>query len=350
MIKTKHINLALQGGGAHGAFTWGVLDRLLEEERVVIEGITATSAGAMNAAAVKGGWIKGGNAGARAELNAFWEALSGPGFAGSVRLESWYSLLTPTPDLFSRLVQSSPAYQAGEALTRMFSPYDLNPWNIHPLRPMVAEFFNFDEVCADAGPKLFICATNVRTGKVKVFSGPEVSVDALLASACLPSIYQAVEIDDPKTGKREAYWDGGYMGNPALFPLFYGTETADTLIVHINPIHREDVPRSAAEIQNRVNEISFNSSLLRELRAIDFVKRLIEDGKVSTHDMKDVLIHSVMDDELMVQLSAATKLTPARQLLEKLKEAGRERMDAFLTNHWDDLGVRSTVDLRAMFD
>ncbi|MEO0912659.1 MAG: patatin-like phospholipase family protein [Pseudomonadota bacterium] len=346
MSAKTRINLALQGGGAHGAFTWGVLDRLLEEDDIEIEGITATSAGAMNAAALKAGWIADGNAGARKSLDAFWEALTQ---SSTPDLSAWFSALTPDPKLFARLVEKNPAYLAGDALTRVFSPYELNPFNIHPLRPLVEEFFCFDEVCATDGPKLFVSATNVRTGKIKVFSGDEIGVDALLASACLPTLYQAVEIQDEKTGKLEAYWDGGYLGNPALFPLFYETVTPDILIVHINPIHREDVPRTAVEILNRINEISFNSSLLRELRAIDFVRRLIEDGSISSNNMKSLHIHSVMDDALMTQLSAATKLTPNRKLLDTLRSAGRAQMDAFLADHKKDLGARGTVDLRAMF-
>ena len=350
MRNTKTINLALQGGGAHGAFTWGVLDRLLEEDRIVIEGITATSAGAMNAAALKSGWLNDGNAGARVKLDAFWEALSGPASPGSKRVENWLTYLIPSAEIYSKMVQASPGYLAGDAITRVFSPYELNPLNIHPLRPLVSDFFDFDKVCADQGPKLFVSATNVRTGKIKIFSGDDITEDVLLASACLPTLYQAVEIEDPETGIVEAYWDGGFMGNPALFPLFYETETDDTLIVHINPIRRDQVPRSAVEIMNRMNEISFNSSLLRELRAIDFVHRLIEDGHIGHNQMKDVRIHSIMDDELMTQLSAATKLAPNRSFLDKLKAAGRARMDDFLTNHWGDIGERATVDLRAMFE
>ncbi len=346
-VVTVKINLALQGGGAHGAFTWGVLDRLLEEDDIEIEGITATSAGAMNAAALKAGWIRDGNEGARAALDAFWDALSS---ANGPDIASWFSTVLPAPEAYARFMEMSPAYLAGDALTRMFSPYELNPLNIHPLKPLVEGFFDFEKVCADDGPKLFVSATNVRTGKIKIFSGAEIDVDPLLASACLPTLYQAVEIKDPKTGKLEAYWDGGYLGNPALFPLFYNTKNSDVMIIHINPIHREEVPRSSVEILNRVNEISFNSSLLRELRAIDFVSRLIEEGVIGHNTMKSIHVHSIMDDELMNKLSAATKLSPDRRLLNTLKMAGRTQMDAFLRDHKDNLGKRSTVDLRAMFE
>ncbi|MEO1551469.1 MAG: patatin-like phospholipase family protein [Pseudomonadota bacterium] len=341
----KKINLALQGGGAHGAFTWGTLDRLLEEPDLEIEGISGTSAGAMNAAALKAGWVRGGNEGARAALEAFWDEISQSGDGVS----QWLSFLTPHPDLFSKWVEMSPAYLMGDALTRTFSPYQLNPLNIHPLRPIVEKMLDFDKVCAAAGPKLFISATNVRTGKIKVFSGQDISGDTLLASACLPTLYQAVEIEDKDTQTTEAYWDGGYMGNPALFPLFDETDSADILIVHINPILRDEVPRSDRDILNRINEISFNSSLLRELRAIDFVRRLLDDGKISNNSMKNVLIHSIRDDDLMRRLGVATKLTPDRALLRQLRDAGRAAMDDFLGAHKDDIGFRGTLDLRAMF-
>lgn len=348
-MTTRSVNLALQGGGAHGAFTWGVLDRLLEDEQIVIEGITATSAGAMNAAALKSGWLRGRHAGARAELDTFWDALTALTTPPTESLQQWLSAVTPAPAILSMLVQMSPAYQAGEAMTRILSPYEFNPLNIHPLRGLVEDFFDYDAVCAQDGPKLFVSATNVRTGKIRIFSGTDITPDALLASACLPTIYQAVEIEDPDTGRTEAYWDGGYMGNPALFPLFYETACSDIVIVHINPIEREKVPRTATEILNRVNEISFNSSLLRELRSIDFVHRLLADGHVTRGTMKDILIHSIMDDDLMNQLTAVTKMTPDRTLLLQLKAAGRARMDGFLRDHRDDIGIRSTVDLRAMF-
>ena len=344
MTAIKTINLALQGGGAHGAFTWGALDRLLEEDRVEVEGITATSAGAMNAAAFKCGWVENGREGAKACLDRFWHAVSGRAHIGDNPVDTWLNAVMPTPALFSSMMELSPGYITGEALSRMFSPYELNPLNVHPLRPIVEEMLDYDRVCATHGPKLFVSATNVRTGKIKVFSGTRVTPDAILASACLPTIYQAIEIEG------EAYWDGGYMGNPALFPLFYETASTDILIVHINPIERAELPVSARDITNRINEISFNSSLLRELRSIDFVSRLIENGQVTKGDMKDLHIHSVADDALMTSLSVATKLTPDHTLLERLRTAGHARMDAFLRDHWADLGKRSSVDLREMFE
>jgi NTE family protein len=345
----KRVNLALQGGGAHGAFTWGVLDRLLEEDALEIEGITATSAGAMNAAALKAGWIKGGNAGARDWLERFWLRLAGLDGFMSEAIIDWLRAVAPSPFLIARALEASPAVLATEALTRLFSPYQLNPTAYHPMRAIVDEMLDYGDVCSSRGPKLFVSATNVRTGKPRVFKGDEITTDAILASACLPTLYQAVEIDDPATGRREAYWDGGYMGNPALWPLFYHTGCEDVLIIHINPIRREELPRTATEILNRINEISFNSSLLRELRAIDFVNRLIETGAIAHGAMKEMKIHSIRDDALMSQLGIATKMTPNRALLLQLKEAGRAAVGAFLARHWDDLGARSSVDLREMF-
>ena len=339
---TRTVNLALQGGGAHGALTWGVLDRLLEEERLEIEGITATSAGAMNAAALKCGWVAGGREGARARLEAFWTGVARRS-PSSNPVARWLMAVNPALGMGLTALQTGPGYFAGETLTRIFSPYDFNPTNYHPLRDLIGDL-DFSGMGEPVGPKLFICATNVRSGKIKVFQGDGISTDAILASACLPTLFQAVEIDG------EAYWDGGYIGNPALFPLFYETATRDIVIVHINPIEREEVPVRASDILNRINEISFNSSLLRELRNIEFVKRLIEDGVLRGSRFKDVLIHSIRDDETMAELGVATKLQPDAALIARLRAKGHAAADAFLRAHWSDLGERSSVDLRAMFD
>lgn len=349
MKPRKVVNLALQGGGAHGAFTWGALDRILDEEAIEVEGITATSAGAMNAAAFKSGLSAGGREGARECLDGFWLGLSGLDGPLVEGVLDWLAAVAPSPAVTARILEASPLALATEMMTRFLSPYQFNPGNYHPLRGIVTAMFDYDHVSSAAWPKLFINATNVRSGKIKVFSGDEITPDAILASACLPTLYQAVEIVDADTGKLEAYWDGGYAGNPALFPLFYQTDATDTIIVHINPIHREELPMTSTEILNRINEVSFNSSLLRELRAIEFVQRLIKAGKVHPTSMKYAHIHSIKDDDLMNQLGVATKSTPNKGLLLQLKAAGRATMDRFLTDHWDDIGARSTVDLRRMF-
>ena len=352
MSATKAVSLALQGGGAHGAFTWGVLDRLLDEDRLEIEAVSATSAGAMNAAALKTGLVAGGSrAAAQAQLAAFWGSISRIGrLAGAPNpLLEWVRLWDPSTENLARAIEAGAALSAAGRVATILSPYDANPFNINPLRHLLEEVLDFDAVCRICTPHLFVGATSVRTGKPKVFADDQISVDAILASTCLPSLFQAVEIDDPATGRREAYWDGGYTGNPPLWPLFDGARSPDVVVVHINPLERVETPRSSREIMNRINEISFNAALLRELRAIDFVHRLIEDGHLPAGAMKDVLVHSIRDDETMLKLGAATKMTADWQLLCQLRDAGRAAADGFLRAHWGDLGERSSFDLRAMF-
>jgi NTE family protein len=340
---SKTINLALQGGGAHGAFTWGVLDRLLDEERLVIEGISGTSAGAMNAAMLKTGLLDGGRQSARSQLDKFWGSVRHNAAANVNPLSDWLKLFSPDAAKITERLMREPASHLGDSFRRALSPYDWNPLNINPLRELLESLIDFDRVCQDCYPHLFISATNVRSGKIKVFAEDEVSIDTILASACLPDLFQAVGIDG------EHYWDGGYMGNSALFPLFYHAESRDIVIVHVNPIVRADVPRTAGDIMDRVNEISFNSSLLGELRTIAFVRRMIAEGKLRPGEMKDVLIHSIRDDATMSPLGVATKVSPDPGLLDHLKASGREAAGAFLRDHWGKLGEESSVDLRAMF-
>jgi NTE family protein len=341
----KRINLALQGGGAHGAFTWGVLCRILREEDLEIAAISGTSAGALNAVALKSGWVANGREGAIENLEWLWEqigAITDPIFA------PWLGTLGPSVELWAKALEQSPVYAALDMTTRMFSPYVYGPTMRNPLERIVSKF-HYDAICATEGPDLHICATNVRSGKIRVFTGPEIMPDVIMASACLPSTFQAVEFTDPQTGKVEAFWDGGYTGNPALYPLFTNALSDDILIVNINPLYREELPTSTQAIQNRVNEISFNSSLFRELRAIDFVKRLISDGAIKKGTMKDVLVHMISDDDLMNKLNVATKTIPTAVILARLKEAGEAAADAFLKAHKKDLGKRSTVNLTEMF-
>ena len=343
------VNLALQGGGAHGAFTWGVLDRLLEEERIEIAGISGTSAGALNGAALKAGLVADGvgqdRAAARANLDWLWHEVAG---VNDLRLANWFAQIAPPTAALSRVLEATPAYAAADLAARVVSPYAWGPAYTNPLERIVARF-DYDSVCAHTGPAFFVSTTNVRTGKIRVFSFEEISTEAILASACLPTLFQAVEIDDPQTGRREAFWDGGYTGNPALFPLFAPDLPDDVVVVNINPLYREDVPRTGQEIQNRINEISFNSSLLRELRAIAFVKRLIAEGRIERGTMADINVHMIADDALMRELSVATKLIPSAVVLSRLKAAGRAAADAFLAGHAGDIGARSTVDLEATF-
>ena len=342
MGKTKRINLALQGGGAHGAYTWGVLDRLLEEDQLEISGISGTSAGALNGAALKSGMVEGGRVGAQKKLSWLWHEI---GAVDHAALPSWMTGITP--QLVSNAMQLSPAFMAVDIMSRLSTPYQFAALSPHPLEQIVKSF-SFDRVCADEGPELFICATNVRSGKIRIFDKDDTDTEAILASGCLPTLFKAVEKFDPRTGQVEAYWDGGYMGNPALFPLF-DNDTQDIVIININPLHREDVPKSPQEIQNRINEISFNGSLFRELRAIQFVRDLLINGAVKRGTMEEVLIHMISDDKLMTQLSVATKMVPTPYVLGELKDAGRAGADAFLHKHWGDLNNSSTVDLRSMF-
>ncbi len=345
----KVVNLALQGGGAHGAFTWGALDRLLDDDGIEIEGITATSAGAMNAAALKQGWLEDGAEGAKASLRRFWLGIAGIEGDLSDAMLAWLRAVSPSPAFIARTLEFSPTVLAAETVMRTFSPYQLNPFGYHPLREVAENLLDYGLVCSSKGQKLFVTATNVRTGKPRIFSGTEISADVLLASACLPTVFQAVEIPDPQTGRVEAYWDGGYMGNPALYPLSGETQAVDILIVHINPIEREELPCTATEILNRINEISFNASLVRELKEIDFVNRLIDEEKIPAGLMKRKRIHSISDDALMVQLGIATKMTPSWTLLWQLHEAGYRAMDTFLREHREEIGICSSLDIRAMF-
>jgi len=334
----KTVNLALQGGGAHGAFTWGVLDRLLEEEGLAFEGISATSAGAMNAAVVAYGLTIGGRAGARKALTSYWRRISHAAMMSPLQ-----------PSLLDRVLKDhslrfSPAFQFFDIVSRLMSPYEFNPMNFNPLRDVLEQSVDFEVLKRpDCPVKLFLSATNVRTGKVKIFEHNELSSSAVLASACLPFMFQAVEIDG------EAYWDGGYMGNPALYPLIYNCKSADIVIVHINPLIRNEIPKTATDILNRINEISFNSSLMREMRAISFVTRLIEDHSVDDSSLKHVLIHGISDDQLMTGLGVASKLNADWEFVTHLRDVGRLRADAWLAENFAKVGVESTVDIHSKF-
>ncbi len=337
----KPVALALQGGGAHGAFTWGVLDKLLEDDRLSIEAMSATSAGAMNAVVMAHGYSLGGIEGARAKLAEFWKAISDFGTISSLLRPSFFETWFQTAGAFSDL---SPAYYAFQAMTQMFSPYQFNPLNFNPLRDVLTTVVDFEHLKAcPITARLYLSATNVRTGKIKIFENKDLSPDAVLASACLPYLFQAIEIDG------EHYWDGGYMGNPAIFPLIYRPGTRDVVIVHINPIERPDLPRTAPEILDRINEISFNSSLLREMRAIAFVSRLIAEGRVETDRYSRMLIHSISDDTTMQSLGVASKLDPDWDFLCTLRDAGRRAAAIWLDAAYDDIGNKSSVDLAKVY-
>src|SRR5437016_1130863 len=336
--QVRTINLALQGGGAHGAFTWGVLDRLLDEKDLAFEGLSATSAGAMNAAAFAYGLAVDGREGARKALTGYWKRVSDAARLGP---------LQPNPIdrmLGDHKLTWSPVFSLIGFVTRMLSPYQFNPVDYNPLRDVVEQSIDFDVLKRpDCPVKLFLSATNVRSGKVKIFTGTEISVSAVMASACLPTMFHAVEIDG------EAYWDGGYMGNPALFPLIYNCKSADIVIVHINPLFRKEVPRAASDIMNRINEISFNSSLMREMRAVSFVTRLVTQKRILGEELPHMLIHSIADDEFMGALSSTSKYNADWDFLIHLRDQGRRCAGDWLAKNFAKLGVESSVELHPMF-
>ncbi|WP_420101116.1 patatin-like phospholipase family protein [Bosea sp. (in: a-proteobacteria)] len=336
----KTVSLALQGGGAHGAFTWGVLDVILEDGRLAIEALTGTSAGAMNAVVLAEGWLDGGADGARSKLEQFWRAISVDGkYGGSER-----SLIDTMLGAWGNSNGTPPGLLFFEMFAKVASPYDINPLNINPLRGVVSELIDFEKVRAHDAVKLFIAATNVRTGKIAVFGRDQLTADHVMASACLPMVFQAVEIDG------EAYWDGGYMGNPALFPLFYEAHCDDVLLVQINPLQRKELPTKAREIQDRLNEITFNASLLRELRAIDFVNRLVDAGKLPREEYKRVLMHRIDGGPPLAELTSSSRLNAEWSFLLKLRDIGRRAGKRWLQRNYDAVGKQSTLDLRDAID
>lgn len=337
----KAVNLALQGGGAHGAFAWGVLDKLIEDGRIDITAISATSAGAMNAVVMAYGVSVGGMEGAREKLFEFWKEISRVGELYSpVRALPWEKWL----QAYGFRAEFSPTFMAFQALTHLYSPYQLNPFDFNPLRDVLSSVVDFERLSkCNRATRIFLSATNVRTGKIRVFENHEVSADTVLASACLPYVFKAVEIDG------ESYWDGGFMGNPAIFPLIYGAASKDVVIVHINPIERAKLPRTAPEIFDRINEISFNSSLMREMRTIEFVTRLIDEGALDETKYKRMRIHSIRDDAEMIQLGVATKLNPDWDFLCRLRDVGRQRAAEWLERSFDQVGKTSTIDLAEVY-
>jgi NTE family protein len=342
MNMAKRVNLALQGGGAHGAFSWGVLDTLLEDGRIDIEGICGTSAGALNATVLAYGHMRGGNDGAREALQSFWRAVSDSSMiASSIRHLRWPMFPFvgwPMPDTL--------IFNWFETITRLVSPYQFNPLNVNPLRQILERCVDFESLRRNGDIKLFVSTTNVRTGQLRVFHRHELTLDALMASACLPFVFQAVAVDG------EHYWDGGYMGNPPLFPLCYHTDSRDVIVVHINPIVRDKLPTDASDIMNRINEISFNSSLLREFRAMAFVTKLIEEGWLKDEykgRLKQIFVHSIRADQALTDVSVASKFNLEWSFLTALRDRGRVTAAAWLEQHFASVNCRSTVDLRAEF-
>jgi NTE family protein len=325
------IDLALQGGGSHGAFTWGVLDRLLEETWLPIEAVSGTSAGAMNAAVLADGWAKDGAPGARAALDAYWERVARAAIFSPLQR-------TPLDRLLGRwTLDTSPVFLAFDLISRVFSPYDLNPQGINPLKSILDESIDFARL-ARSPIKLFVTATSVRTGRGRIFRNAEVTPDVLLASACLPTMFQAIEIDG------ESYWDGGFAGNPTITPLVRESDAKDIILVQINPMERASVPRSASEILNRLNEVSFNAALMKELRMIALMRLAADPGSGEGARWAAFRTHRIMTG-MMAELGASSKMNAEREFLHMLREEGRRAASEFLDAHGDDIGHRSTADL-----
>lgn len=335
----KKINLALQGGGAHGAFTWGVMDELLADSRIEIDSISATSTGAMNAVLLAQGMVNNGRDGARKELEKFWQAVSENGkYLDPIKLTSWEALLGVNID-------HSISYILFDLMADSLSPYQANPFNYHPLRTLLDNLIDYDQIKKFNKINLFISATNVKTGELKVFTNKEISTNVLLASACLPTLFQSVEIDG------EYYWNGGYLGNPPIYPLIYDSTVSDILIIHINPIEREEIPKTANQILNRINEISFNSSLMREIRVISFVTKLIEQDWIEDKykkNLRKINVHSIGSDELMETLSVASKLYTDWDFLTQLFEKGKESAKNWLKINYKKINKESSVDLQQL--
>jgi NTE family protein len=329
--KAVPIDLGLQGGGAHGAFTWGVIDRLLDEPWIEVTGVSGTSAGAMNAAVLVDGHAAGGRAGAQKALERYWRTVADAGRMSPMQrgpVERMTNLWT---------LDWSPAFNALEMAARMLSPYDTNPWGANPLRSILMECIDFDRV-AKAPIKLFVNATNVRTGRGKLFRNADITPEVLMASACLPTMFQAIEIDG------EFYWDGGFSGNPSIVPLVRECESRDTIIVQINPITRPDPPRSAREIQDRLNEIAFNSVLIKELRGAAMIRRVVDPGTGEGRALAEMRLHRIASD-VMLSLGYSSKLLAEWGFFTMLRDEGRKAAEAFLSAHGADLGVRQTLDI-----
>ena len=337
----KPINLALQGGGAHGAFTWGVLDKLLEDDRLALDAVSATSAGAMNAVVMAYGVCQSGRQGGRDALDRFWRAISAAGEVWNpIRVAPWDKWVA------SNGLSSGPSlgYFMFDALTHAISPYQLNPLNFNPLKDVVESVVDFAELarCQHA-TRLFISATNVRTGKIRVFENAEMSADVVMASACLPYVFKAVQIG------QDHYWDGGFMGNPAIYPLIYKGASNDVVVVHVNPLVRNELPKTAPEIADRMNEIAFNSSLMREMRAIAFVSRLIHEESLDDKRYKRMHIHAIRNEAEMSRYGAESKLEPGWEFLTHLRDVGRQTAADWLEDNIRHIGHRTTIDMAEMY-
>jgi NTE family protein len=334
----KKVALALQGGASHGAFTWGVVDRLLQDGRIDIEGISGTSAGAMNAAAIAQGFIKGGEEGARAELRRYWQAVSSLGSTSPFQ-----------PSLIDLMIgKHGVAHNPGtifmNMLGQMFSPKQLNPLGINPFKYFLEGFFDCKKLSESDKIKLFLCATNARTTKLKIFENKEITPDAMLASACLPLMFEAVEING------EHYWDGGYIGNPAIYPLINKCDSQDIIVVLLSPVHIDQVPETKEQITARLNRITFISTMVREMRMIDFVTDLIDQGAIKSNKLKRVNMHIIQNEDFFLGLDESSHYNTQWYFLEHLYQEGVRTAERWIKENFDDIGRRSTADLQELFE
>jgi NTE family protein len=328
---------ALQGGGAHGAFTWGVLDRLLQDPRLEIEGLVGTSAGAMNTALAADGLAAGGPELARRLLRDFWQGVGAIAAAAPIQPTPLDRMASPGT------MRYSPGWMVADAMIKLLSPYQLNPTNENPLLGLLERVVDFPRLRAAERPAAFVCATNVLNGRLRVFERREMTAAAVMASACLPQLFQAVEVDG------QHYWDGGYSGNPPIFPLIYMGGCPDILIVQLNPINIPDVPRDTRAIADRINTLAFNSSLMREMRMIQFVTQLIDRGDLDGSRYMRIFVHTIDAEDDLAALDPSSKLNADAGFLRHLFELGSARADAFLAENWEAIGVRSSTDVQAKF-
>ncbi len=335
----KHITVAMQGGGAHGAFTWGVLDRLLEEKDLVIEGVSGASAGGMNAVCTAQGIMEGGNEGARAMLKKYWDINSEAG-KSSIFKPGVLDVLAG-----KYTMHNSPGFVFYDFLCKILSPYQMNPLGLNPLKDIVKELFDFDKLNEFDGVRIFLSATHVYTGKIKVFSNirKELSVDTMLATACLPTIFNAVMV------KGEYYWDGGYTGNPVMYPLIYDCNPQDILLIKLNPTHRNRLPITAGEIGDRMNEITNNTSIMREMRSMHFIGKLEDEKIIQPGTLKRMYVHLIEDEEVFQDLGWSSKLNTDKEFLKHLFDAGRVAADKWMTKNYDKIGKETTANLEEEF-
>lgn len=333
----KKIVIALQGGGSHGAFTWGVIDQLLEDGRLEIKGVSGTSAGGMNAVALAQGLMKGGNRSAQEELYAFWKAMSDAGARYSMRLP--FSDYFPEKD---NLIKST-EYLFKNFFQSFCSPYQFNPLNLNPLKDIVEEFFDFKKLHQFKGLKLFLCATHVASGKLKIFRMEDLCVEVLLASACLPTLFQAVEV------KGEYYWDGGFVGNPAIYPLIYECETPDIMIIQLTVMTRQRLPMTAQQIMDRHKEITYNACLMREMRSINFISHLIDDGLLDSEKVKRLRIHLIRNDDIFSDLELSSAMDSDWKFLDMLYQSGKKTAARWLQENYDHIGVKTTAEIEKDF-